>query len=136
MIHRSRSLRPVSFRLFFSISGPTFTAFASAFPLYLIRASDGVWRGRLQEDEHALLLLFLLATLLLALKRSSWSWLPWGASAFLLIANGLEIGGRLPAEGDLNLPVWFLLASGMLISLISLPGTADIFREAKQDDTR
>lgn len=119
-----------------SIIGPSLTALFSALPLYIIRASDGVWRGRLQEDEHALLLLFLLATLLLALKRSPWSWIPWGASAFLLIANGFEIGGRLPPESNLNLPVWFLLAFGMLISLISLPRTDEIFTDMKGDNFR
>ena len=125
------SLSQQNFRHFFSFIGPTLTALSSALPLYIIRASDGLWRGKLQQDEHALLLLFLLATLLLALKRSPWSWIPWGASAFLLIANGFEIGGRIPPEGNLNLPVWILLAIGMLLSLISLPRTDEIFTDRK-----
>lgn len=130
------SLSQLNIRHILSVIGPSLTALASALPLYIIQASDGVWRGRLQEDEHALLLLFLLITLLLALKRLPWSWIPWGASAFLLVANGLEIGGRLPPEGDLNLPVWILLAIGMLISLTSLPRIDEIFTEKKQDNFR
>ena len=49
-----------------ALIGPTITALGSALPLYQIAASDGLWRGRLQADEHALLLLFLLG------RKSQW----------------------------------------------------------------
>ena len=119
-------------RRFLTVIGPVLTAISSAFPLYWIRATDGTFRGRLQEDEHGILLLFLLATLLLALKRSPWSWLAWFASAYLLTANALEISSRLPAEGEMNFPVWVALAIGMLISLTSLPRAGEIFSEDGQ----
>ncbi len=116
-------------RRLLALLGPTITALASALPLYYIPASDGVWRGRLQTDEHAILLLFLLATLLLTYARSPWSWLPWGASALLLTTNALEIDGRLPAQGGLNYPVWLLLMLGVLIALLALPRASEIAAE-------
>lgn len=119
-------------RRLLALIGPTISALASALPLYFIRASDGIWRGHLQKDEHALLLLLLLATLLLALWRSPWSWLPWGASTLLLTTNALEIGGRLPAQGGLIYPVWVLLMLGNLISLLSLPRAGEILADRKQ----
>lgn len=119
-----------------ALIGPTITALGSALPLYQIAASDGLWRGRLQADEHALLLLFLLATLLLAMARSPWSWLSWGAAALLLTTNALEISGRLPANGSLNYPVWALLALGMAISLLSLPRASEISAERERRAAR
>ncbi len=119
-------------RRFLAVIGPTLTAISSAFPLYWIRASDGTFRGSLQADEHGILLLILLATLLLAWKRSPWSWLAWFSAVYLLTANALEISSRLPAQGEMNFPVWIALTSGMLLSLTSLPRTDEIFAEDRQ----
>ncbi len=109
-----------------ALIGPVLVALASFLPLYLIVATDGVLPGRLRTDEHAFLLLLLGSTQLLSLKRSFWSWLPLGASLLLLVTNALEIGGRLPSQGSLNYPVWFLAGIGSLLTIISLPRAAEI----------